>query len=422
MIKIHETDDPMTSGNSLLLAFRIFVPFALGYFLSYLFRNINSIIAPDLVAEIGLTAAGLGFLTGAYFLSFALFQLPLGVFLDRVGPRKTEPCLLLIASIGSLFFAFAETVTELILARALIGLGVSACLMASFKAFALWFPKEKLPFINGLVLMAGGLGAMSATAPVEFAVQITDWRSIFLGLAALSMVAAAAIFLIVPERSVGLKKTDVLSIKSLVGDINLILREPIFFRYVPICVLTQGSFLALQTLWIGPWLRDVSGMNRSSVAEGLLIVGAAMTAGYLATGLLASNLNKRGYKTETVVLWGIIIFILVEMALITGEQNNIVLFWSIFAFFGTSGSVIYAALSQNFDVHLLGRVSTMLNLLIFLCAFLMQWLVGVIINLFPNTDEGAFAITGYFTAFAVILILQLLGLIWFWVSRYIYVG
>jgi len=163
-------------------------------------------------------------------------------------------------------------------------------------------------------------------------------------------------------------------------------------------------------------------MNRSSVAEGLLIVGAAMTAGYLATGLLASNLNKRGYKTETVVLWGIIIFILIEMALITGEQNNIVLLWSIFAFFGTSGSVIYAALSQNFDVHLLGRVSTMLNLLIFLCAFLMQWLVGVIINLFPNTDEGAFAITGYFTAFAVILILQLLGLIWFWVSRYIFVG
>ena len=122
------------------------------------------------------------------------------------------------------------------------------------------------------------------------------------------------------------------------------------------------------------------------------------------------------------VLWGIIIFILIEMALITGEQDSIVLLWSIFAFFGTSGSVIYAALSQHFDVYLLGRVSTMLNLLIFLCAFLMQWLVGVIINLFPNADEGSFAIIGYFTAFAVILILQLLGLIWFWVSHYILIG
>ena len=186
----------MITSKSLLPALRIFVPFALGYYLSYVFRNINSVIAPDLIAEVGLTAAGLGFLTGAYFLSFALFQLPLGVFLDRIGPRKTETCLLLIAAMGSLFFAFAESVIELIFARALIGIGVSACLMASFKAFALWFPREKLPFTNGLVLMAGGLGAMSATAPVEFAVQITDWRSVFFGLAILSMLGAVAIFFI----------------------------------------------------------------------------------------------------------------------------------------------------------------------------------------------------------------------------------
>ena len=91
--------------------------------------------------------------------------------------------------------------------------------------------------------------------------------------------------------------------------------------------------------------------------------------------------------------------------------------WSLFAFFGTSGSVIYAVLSQHYDVQLLGRVSTMLNLLIFLCAFFMQWLVGVVINVFTINGEGAFAITGYYAAFTVLLTLQILGLVWFWISH-----
>ena len=407
----------MLNGSSFQIVCRVMVPFALGYYLSYVFRNINSVIAPDLISDVGLDAAGLGLLTGAYFLSFAFFQLPLGVFLDRVGPRKTEASLLLIAAVGSLCFALAESIMALIIGRALIGIGVSACLMASFKAFALWFPKEKLPITNGLVLMAGGLGAMSATAPVEVAVQFTNWRSVFFGLTIFSIVGAVAIFFIVPEKPQARFKSQGVRFRDLIVDFRPVIMEPVFFRYVPLCVLTQGAFLAMQTLWIGPWLRDVSKMNRDDVAEGLLIVGGAMTAGYLVTGLLASQLNKRGYKTESVVLWGIIIFIFVEIFLITDLHNDIIFMWCLFAFFGTSGSVIYAVLSQHYDVHLLGRVSTMLNLLIFLCAFLMQWLVGVVINIFTITGEGAFAVKGYYSAFIVLLTLQLLGLVWFWISH-----
>ena len=123
---------------------RVFIPFAFGYFLSYVYRTVNAVIAPDLVADAGLAPAALGLLTSAYFLAFAAFQIPLGVLLDRFGSRRVEAVLLVIAAAGAIVFALAEGVTGLIVGRALIGLGVSACLMAAFKAFSTWLPPERL--------------------------------------------------------------------------------------------------------------------------------------------------------------------------------------------------------------------------------------------------------------------------------------
>src|SRR5512137_784805 len=161
---------------------RVFLPFASGYYLSYLLRNANAVIAPELVRELGVSSAGLGLLTSAYLLAFGAFQLPLGILLDRLGPRRVEAGLLLVAAAGSAFFALGGTLPELALARAAIGLGVSACLMASFKAFSVWFPPDRLPSLNAAVMMAGGLGALAATTPLSAAVPLLHWRGVFLAL------------------------------------------------------------------------------------------------------------------------------------------------------------------------------------------------------------------------------------------------
>ena len=117
----------------------VFLPFAFGFYLSYLYRSVNAIIAPDLIRDIGVDAASLGLLSSAYFIAFAAFQIPLGIILDRFGPRKVESFLLLFAALGACIFAASDTLLNLIIGRALIGLGVSACLMASFKCFVDWF-------------------------------------------------------------------------------------------------------------------------------------------------------------------------------------------------------------------------------------------------------------------------------------------
>ena len=137
----------------------MFLPFAFGYFLSYLFRVVNAVIAPDLVADLQINPSQLGLLTATYFIAFASFQLPLGVLLDRYGPRIVESFLLIFAGIGALIFAKADTLTGVVIGRAFIGFGVSACLMAAFKSYVIWFPENSWPRINGLQMAAGGLGA-----------------------------------------------------------------------------------------------------------------------------------------------------------------------------------------------------------------------------------------------------------------------
>src|SRR5512145_2623355 len=163
---------------------RVVLPFLAGYYLSYVLRAVNAVLGPPLASEFGISAAGLGLLTGVYFFSFGLFQIPLGVLLDRFGPRRVNAALLVLAGVGAMLFARAASFDDLLLARALIGLGVSACLMACMQAFILWFPPQRLSTMIAAAYSMGGLGALTASAPVEFALRYYGWREMFVALGA----------------------------------------------------------------------------------------------------------------------------------------------------------------------------------------------------------------------------------------------
>ncbi len=182
-------------SSHLRLWFRLVPAYAAGYFLSYGLRSVNAVIAPELMQELNITAAGLGLLTSAYFLAFGLFQLPLGLLLDRFGPRRVEAGLLLVAAAGCALFGLGTSLETLAVGRALIGLGVSACLMASFKAFTQWFPAERLPSLTATIMVAGGLGALSASVPIEAALPMLGWRGVFFVCAALLVMTAAGLWL-----------------------------------------------------------------------------------------------------------------------------------------------------------------------------------------------------------------------------------
>ena len=166
--------------------FRLFLPFAGGYFLSYLYRTVNAVVGPVLSNELSLGAADLGLLTSTYFIAFGSTQLPLGLLLDRFGARRVEAALLLVAAAGAAIFAVSDGIGMLAVGRGLIGLGVSACLMAAFKFFSQWFPAERQASLTGWIMTSGSLGALMASAPLDAVLHVATWREVFAGLAVIT--------------------------------------------------------------------------------------------------------------------------------------------------------------------------------------------------------------------------------------------
>lgn len=389
---------------------RVFCPFALGYFLSYLYRTVNAVIAPDLVRDLGLDPGSLGLLTSAYFLAFAAFQLPLGVLLDRFGPRRVEAALLLIAAVGALIFAQAESLTGLMVGRALIGLGVSACLMAAFKAFVLWFPAERLPLANGVQMISGGVGALAATTPVEAALHLTDWRGVFMAVSALTLVSAIVVFLVVPEKE---QEATEESLREQMVGVGKILSSPIFWKLAPWAILAQSAYLSLISLWSGPWLRDIVGLDRMQVANTLMMIAASSIVGYLAFGALAERLAKKGIPPMRVAACGMTLFIAAQLLLTLQWVAAAIPIWLLFGFFGTSCILPYAVLSQSFPRNLSGRSNTSLNLFVFVAAFAAQWVIGVIIGFWPEVAPGVYHPHGYRAGFGMLVILQIAAALWY---------
>lgn len=415
-----------SAGGRLVLLLRVFVPFAAGYFLSYVFRSVNAAIAPRLISDLGLMPADLGLLASAYFLSFAGFQVPLGILLDRHGPRLVQALLLVLAAAGSVLFALATTREGLIAARLLIGLGVSACLMASFKAFVLWFPRDRLPLANGVVMAAGGLGALTATAPADLLADALGWRALFFGLAGLALAISLLVLLMVPQppspapdagQDAGSEPDApprAAGWGAALAGLGRVLTARPFRQIAPLAVASQATMLALQTLWAGPWLTDVAGLSPTAAASVLFWVAAAMVAGFLGLGSLAERLGRRGLSTARVATAGAVVFMAVQGGLLLqpATPGLVVGLWVAFGFFGTTGILFYASLSQSFPAGLAGRVNTAINLLVFIAAFAVQWGIGAVIE--GSATPGL----GFARAMGGLLAAQALALVWLvWSGR-----
>lgn len=387
----------------------VLLPFAAGYYLSYLFRTINALSSAALEADLHLGAAGLGLLTSAYFLTFAAAQLPIGVALDRFGPRRVQLVLLPIAGGGAALFAAAEGFEALMLGRALIGLGAAASLMAGLKALVLWFPKERLALANGCYVMLGALGAVTATAPAEVLLEALGWRGLFAALAAATVAAAAVLWLIAP------RDPDVPTPGAGVRPgLREVFRNRHFWRVAPLSACCIGTAFALQGLWAGSWLADVALLDRVAVVHGLLAMALGLCAGALLLGIAADRLRRRG------VLPGDLLAAVAAAAMLAQLALALRLLplppAPLWAFLGAVGSATvlgYAALAEAFPKEIAGRANAALNLLHIGAAFLIQAGIGFVVGRWAADAGGHYPAVAYATAFCANLVLQALALGWF---------
>jgi MFS family permease len=394
--------DPV-ENRSLIL--RVFLPFVFGYYIAYLFRTINAVMVAPLATELGLGADDLGLLTSVYFLTFAAAQIPIGILLDRYGPRRVQSVLLVVAAIGSALFAVSDHFWMLLVGRALIGLGVASAMTGGLKALVLWFPGDRVPLLNGLMVMLGALGAVTATLPADLLLDWIGWRELFGLFAALTAASAVMIYLIVPEAapvpsgavSAGLRK---------------VYADPRFWRVAPLSASCIGTAWALQGLWAAQWLKDVEGLDRAGVVFHLFTMAVALSLGAILLGVAADRLRRRGVGPEVLLGLVAVAFITTQFALILRLPLPSYLQWAVVAAVGAATVLSFAILAEYFPKQLAGRANGALNLFHIAVAFAVQYTTGVVLQHW-TPEAGHYPEIAYQTAFALNLVLQIVAWIWF---------
>lgn len=392
-------------------ATRVFLCFAAGYLLSYALRAVNAVIAPALMADIGLSNADLGLLSSAYFISFACIQLPLGNWLDRYGPRRIEAALLLCAALGAAVFASSTTLLGLWLGRALIGVGVSACLMAAFKAYRLWFAPERQSQLASWMLVAGTSGALSATVPVTLALPLIGWRGVFWIVAALLLLVAGAIFFLLREVEADFLARAPQHGPAVADGYRRIFRSAYFWRMGFVGLANHGVFFALQTLWAGPWLMTVLGQTQAQTSAFLFVFNLVLMLAYLAQGALAPRLNARR-TVERMMALGLAGMLLAQLAILFSSSA---LPWLALALCVPVTTLVQSQVALAFAPEFAGRINSAYNLMLFIGAFAAQWGIGLLIDAF--TQRGASAPDAMRAALAVFLVLQALSYLQFVLRR-----
>lgn len=371
------------------LVVQVFLAFALAYFMSALIRSITATLSPTLKAEFALSSGDLGLLAGGYFLGFALTQLPLGRWLDAYGPKRVILCFLSVAVAGCLAFATAPNFTGLLAARILCGIGVSACLMAPLTAYRLWFKPEIQLRASSWMLMTGSLGMVASTLPVQWLLPQTGWRLIFVLLALLVALAMLVLAWRLPKAPAKLAMPSV----GIIASYRVIWQHPYVKRHFWLGFFSYGGLMAMQTLWAGPWLVQVSGQSPAQAATGLFWLNACMLVTFWSWGLLNPYFTKRGWDADRLLVYGMPCALTMTAIICIAGGAVDWWAWALFCIGSSFMSVALPAVGMAFPKELAGRALSFYNLVIFSGVFVVQWGMGLLIDAFKNfglNTENAF--------------------------------
>ncbi|MBC8057823.1 MAG: MFS transporter [Rhizobiales bacterium] len=369
----HRTSQESTTTRT---AVAVFLIFAFSYFISALVRGVTATLAPLFTTELGLTAGDLGLLGGAFFLGFASTQLPLGTALDRHGPKRVQLAFLAVAVVGSVAFALARDFVSLAAARALIGVGVSACLMAPLTAFRRSFDTVAQLRANSWMLMSGSVGMVASTLPVQWLLPLIGWRGLFWAVAGWMLLSMVAIARFVPADAPAAPRSAATADPGYAA----VWRHPTFVRLAPMGFFHYGGLIAVQSLWAGPWLVEVCGWTAPEAAQGLFAINVAMLLSFMAWGGVVPRLFARGWSAQRLIACGAPFSLAaLALALVLGPRAGAWV-WVLFSVGCTVVSLSQPAVGLALPAALAGRALSAYNLVIFLGVFTVQWGIGLAID------------------------------------------
>ncbi len=384
------------------------------YMISQFFRNSIGVIGPDLAREFALDARDLSVLASIFFLSFALVQIPLGMAIDRYGPRAVILATAMVVILGAVYFALARGYGDLVAARLIIGLGCSSFLMAPLAIYAARFPPERFSTMVGVHVGGGNIGTLVATAPLAFVAAALGWRGAFGIIAALTCVATALVFFVVREpaaaREQRLQNRE--SAGELLSGVAEAGRTPGFGRIFLLQLASYPAFAAILGLWSGPWLADVYGMTLQERGQILFAVVVAQIVGLFAWG--SADRLFASYKIPVLIGASLGVLVLAIPAL-TSLPRDWLLAWGVaFGFIFGFSPLLTAHGRSLFPRRLIGRGLSLMNIASIGGVFAQQIATGLIIGLFPSVMEAGarvYSAAGYKAVFAFLAVQLTLGVL-----------
>ncbi len=398
----------MNQGHRAREGLTIFAVFGAAFVMSQFFRALNGLIAKDLGVEFDLSPGGLGALTGFFFVAFGLAQIPMGVFLDRFGPRRSVGLMLLVAVIGAVLYGLADNLALLYLGRMLQGIGFAGVLMGALMLFARWFPPDRFGTWMGRMVALGGAGGLLATAPLALVAENWGWRVACYGGAVLTLAAALLVYSVArdaPSDNTREGRRPEPWRQSLTG-VGAAIRTPRLGPILAMCLVSYAINISLIDLWAAPYLMDSHGLDRESAGTYLLAMAVALIAANLLIGPLERRLDTRKWLSIACAL-------IVLSALIVLAATPAMPLWLAAALLTLIGgdscyNVVLAGHARSlFPDRLAGRGMALVAIALMGGPAIMQFASGAIADQFPHEGsrldpEGYRAVFGFF-AFSIVL-------------------
>jgi len=381
------------------------------FFLSQFYRTSNAVIATQLIQDLSLDTEGLGFLSASFFYGFAVTQIPIGLLLDKVGPRKLMTILSLVGIAGAFIFSVADSLSMGVIGRILLGIGMACNLMGTLKLLTQWFAPFIFATLSGLVISVGTLGNIVATTPLVILVEQMGWRQSFQLIAGINLVLTLTLYLVVRDQpaspSAGASgEASSISLKQAVSNLALLLKDRNYWIISVASFIRYGTFAAFQALWAGPFLMEA--MGYSAVKTGNLIL--LMTVGIILGSPFWGALSDRVFKTRKWIIvfcLAVLAAIVLALMLIPSDAALAVVasFFFAFGFFSSAGLLMYTHIKDLMPIEMAGAAMTGINFFNMMGpAIFLQGLGILMQRLYPDASRGPAAFDSAFLVCMVSLL------------------
>lgn len=380
----------------------IFFITSANFFLSQFYRASNAVIANDLVVDLALDTRGLGTISAAFFYAFALTQIPISIFLDRIGPRKMMTGLSLLGIAGALIFSCAHSIEPGLVGRTLLGMGMACNLMGTLKLLTVWFGPATFATLSGVIFSIGTLGNMAAATPLVLLVNVMGWRQAFMVIAGVNLLLVLILYVVVrdtpPDKPSTSPQELFPDMRRAFSGLALLLKKKEYWIISLASLVSYGVYGAFQTLWAGPYLMEAMGQSVMNAGHLILL----MNLGAISGGPVWGVLSDRILKTRKWLVSGGLLIVVVMVLLMAGLPGGTgflalaFLFFS-FGFFRATGLLMYVHIKEIMPLEMAGTAMTGVNFFTMIGPALFLQGLGIFMqSLYPESSRGAEAFTASF--------------------------